>query len=162
MIPAVRAFVYEVAIGGVMIVGLLLAALSLEPDPPVFPEWVQAPGLVLALAGGALWLWATVTLVGRGDGTPLPLDPPTTLVVSGPYRRIRNPMHVGLVAFFAGEALLFRSVVFLGFVALLAVAVVAWSRHEERELEARFDDVWRRYRRSVPAWFPRLRSSVRA
>lgn len=32
---------------------------------------------------------------------------------------------VGLIAFFAGEALLFRSVVFLGFVALFAVAAAA-------------------------------------
>jgi len=156
MIPAVRAIVYEAAIGAILIVGLPLASLSLEPAGPILPEAAQAAGLALALAGGGLWLWATVVLVARGRGTPLPLDPPRALVMSGPYHWIRNPMHVGLIAFFAGEAFLFRSVVFLGFVALFTVAAALWSRHEERELERRFDGSYRRYRGSVPAWMPVL------
>jgi protein-S-isoprenylcysteine O-methyltransferase Ste14 len=154
MLPAVRAIVYEAAIGALLIVGLPLVSLSLEPDRWIVPEGAQAAGLALALAGGGIWLWATVILVARGRGTPLPLDPPRVLVVSGPYRWIRNPMHVGLLAFFAGEALMFRSIVFLGCVALLAVAAVLWSRHEERELERRFDGSYRRYRDTVPAWLP--------
>ena len=158
MLPAVRAIVYEAAIGGFLIVGLPLLSLAIERGAPVLPEGAQAAGLALALAGGGLWLWATVVLVARGDGTPLPLDPPRTLVVSGPYRWIRNPMHVGLIAFFTGEALLFRSVVFLAIVALLALGAFLWSRHEERELERRFGGPYVRYRDSVPAWFPRLRA----
>lgn len=155
MIPAVRALVYEAAIGALLIVGLPLVSLALEPaGGPVLPEEVQVAGLALALAGGALWLWATVVLVARGRGTPLPLDPPRELVVSGPYRWIRNPMHVGLLAFFAGEALLFRSIVFLGLVALLGLAAAVWSRHEERELERRFDASYIRYRDAVSAWVP--------
>lgn len=159
MLPAVRAVVYEAAIGGLLIVGLPLLSLGFERGAPVLPEGVQVAGLALALAAGGLWLWATVALVARGNGTPLPLDPPRRLVVSGPYRWIRNPMHVGLIAFFAGEALLFRSVVFLIVVALLALVTVLWSRHEERELERRFDGPYVRYRDSVPGWFPRLRAS---
>lgn len=158
MIPAVRAVVYEAAIGGFLIVGLPLLSLGFERGAPVLPEGVQAVGLALAIFGGGLWLWATVVLVASGDGTPLPLDPPRRLVVSGPYRWIRNPMHVGLIAFFVGEALLFRSVVFLVVVALLALATVLWSRHEERELERRFDGPYVRYRDSVPGWFPRPRA----
>jgi protein-S-isoprenylcysteine O-methyltransferase Ste14 len=157
IVPAVRAIVYEAAIGGFLIVGLPLLSLGLERGAPVLPEGAQAVGLALALAGGGLWLWATVVLVARGDGTPLPLDPPRRLVASGPYRWIRNPMHVGLIAFFAGEALLFRSIVFLAVVALLAVSAFLWSRHEERELERRFDGPYARYRDSVPGWFPRPR-----
>lgn len=153
MIPAVRAFVYEAAIGALLIVGLPLVSLALAGGP-VLPEEVQVAGFALALAGGALWLWATVVLVARGRGTPLPLDPPRELVVSGPYRWIRNPMHVGLLAFFAGEALLFRSIVFLGLVALLGIAAAIWSRHEERELERRFDASYLLYRNAVPAWMP--------
>lgn len=157
MIPAARAIVYEIAIGGLLIVGLPLLSLAIERGEPILPEGVQAAGLALAVAGGGLWLWATTVLVARGDGTPLPLDPPRKLVVSGPYHRIRNPMHLGLVAFFAGEALLFRSVVFLGFVALLALGAALWSRHEERELERRFEGAYRRYRDAVPGWIPRPR-----
>lgn len=162
MVPAVRAIVYEAAIGGVLIVGLPLLALGLERGAPLLPEGAQAAGLALAFAGGGLWLWATVVLVARGDGTPLPLDPPRRLVVSGPYRWIRHPMHLGLIAFFAGEALLFRSVVFLLLVALLALGAFLWSRHEERELERRFDGPYVRYRDAVPGWLPRPRMPSRS
>ena len=162
MIPAARAIVYEIAIGTLLIVGLPLVSLAIERGEPVLPEAAQLAGFALAVAGGALWLWATVVLVARGDGTPLPLDPPRTLVVSGPYRWIRNPMHLGLVAFFAGEALLFRSLVFLGFVAVLALGAALWSRHEERELERRFGGAYRAYRDAVAGWLPRARSSGRS
>lgn len=160
MIPAVRALVYESAIGALLIPGLPLAALALEPDPRVLPGWVRIAGVVFALAGGALWLGATVTLVAHGDGTPLPLDPPRRLVVTGPYRWIRHPMHVGLVGFFAGEALLFRSLVLLGFAVVIGVAVVAWARHEDRELDARFGRPWRDYRDAVPPWLSRPRDGA--
>lgn len=82
MLPAVRAIVYEAAIGAVLIVGLPLVSLSLEPAGPILPEEAQAAaGLALALAGGGLWLWATVVLVACGRGTPLPLDSPRVLVM---------------------------------------------------------------------------------
>ena len=45
----------------------------------------------------------------RGGGTPLPLAPPRRLVVSGFHRYVRNPVYVGSLLIFAGQALLFGS-----------------------------------------------------
>lgn len=142
---------------------MLALALEVAPRAPLLAEGAQPIGLALALGGGALWLWATIVLVARGDGTPLPLDPPRRLVVSGPYRHLRNPMHLGLVAFFLGEALLFRSPVFVGIVAVGAAGLAAYARwREDPVLSERFGARYAAYRAEVPGWLPRLDGAGRA
>lgn len=150
-------------IGVALVMGLLALALEAAPRAPLLPEDLQPVGLALALGGGALWLWATVVLVARGEGTPLPLDPPRRLVVSGPYRWLRNPMHLGLVAFFLGEALLFRSPVFVGFVVVGTAGLAVYARwREEPVLSGRFGARYADYRAAVPPWAPRLEEARRA
>lgn len=162
-VAALRAFVYETVLGVVLVLGLLVLALELGRGAPLLAEGVQPAGMALALVGGALWLWATVVLVARGEGTPLPLDPPRRLVDSGPYRALRNPMHLGLVAFFLGEALLFRSAAFVAIVAVGALGLVAYVRwREEAVLRERFGPAWDAYVGSVPAWVPRISDAGRA
>lgn len=162
-VAALRALVYEIVIGVALVVGLLALALEAAPGTPLLAESLQPVGMVLALGGGALWLWATVVLVARGEGTPLPLDPPRRLVVSGPYRWLRNPMHLGLVAFFLGEALLFRSLVFVGIVVVGAAGLAAYARwREDPVLSDRFGARYAAYRDAVPAWAPRLEGARRA
>lgn len=143
--------------------GLLALALEVAPRAPLLAEGVQPLGFLLALAGGGLWLWATVVLVDRGEGTPLPLDPPRRLVVAGPYRCVRNPMHLGLVAFFLGEALLFRSIALVAIVGIGAIGLWAYARwREEPVLAERFGARHAVYREAVPAWIPRLDEALPA
>lgn len=139
-----------------MLVGLpLWLALGPGARLGILIEFVQIPGLVLTLAGAALWTWATVVLVARGRGTPLFVDPPVRLVTEGPYARIRSPMHVGLVIFLLGWALLFRSPLFLGWAVVATILVREYNRRlEEPALERRFGDAYRAYRARVPAWWP--------
>lgn len=160
---ALRAFVYEAVLGVVLVLGLLALALEVAPRAPLLAEGVQPLGFLLALAGGGLWLWATVVLVDRGEGTPLPLDPPRRLVVAGPYRCVRNPMHLGLVAFFLGEALLFRSIALVAIVGIGAIGLWAYARwREEPVLAERFGARHAVYREAVPAWVPRLDEALPA
>jgi protein-S-isoprenylcysteine O-methyltransferase Ste14 len=150
-----RVVVYELALGFLLVIVPLWFALGSGAQLGILPEWVQAPGLLVALAGGALWLWATVELAVQGRGTPLPLDPPVHLVTTGPYARIRNPMHVGLAVFLAGVALLFRSPAFLVYAGIVTVLVWAYARWVEvHALERRYGEMYRRYRARVPAWWP--------
>jgi protein-S-isoprenylcysteine O-methyltransferase Ste14 len=79
------------------------------------------------------------------------------LKLSGPYRFVRNPMYVGVVAIVLGEALL------LGAVALLWYAAVVWLAfhlfvlgYEEPTLGRSFGDEYKTYRENVPRWLPRL------
>ncbi|HEX5264019.1 MAG TPA: methyltransferase [Phenylobacterium sp.] len=74
------------------------------------PAWLMALG-GLAIASGLLLLlecFGRFALQGRG--TPAPVAPPERLVVSGPYRRVRNPMYVAVVAIILGQAALFADV----------------------------------------------------
>jgi protein-S-isoprenylcysteine O-methyltransferase Ste14 len=115
-------------------------------------------GLVLIAAGFALWLW-TVRLFARvGEGTLAPWDPTRRMVVVGPYRHVRNPMIVGVLAVLAGEAALFGSPPLLIWCAIFFAGNDLFFRlHEEPRLEERFGDEYRAYKRDVPRWLPRGR-----
>ena len=156
MLLVARVVVYEVALAILLVLLPLQVALGPGTEVGILAEWLQAPGLLLALVGFALWLWATVELVARGWGTPLPLDPPQHLVTSGPYAWIRNPMHVGLVALLVGIALLFRSPAFFLYTVGIVAVVLAYVRWvEDPSLERRFGEQYLSYRDRVSGWVPR-------
>lgn len=113
---------------------------------------------LLFVAFSALNLRSGGVLSTVGRGTPLPLDCPRELVVSGPYAHVRNPMAI------AGLGQGFAVALWLGSWAVLAyvaagVAVWQWGARpsEERDLEARFGESYRAYRTAVPCWVPRRR-----
>ena len=62
-----------------------------------------------------------VRAVRAGRGTPLPLAPTRRLVVSGFNRYVRNPVYLGSLLIFSGEALLF------GRLSLLVYTVIGWA-----------------------------------
>jgi protein-S-isoprenylcysteine O-methyltransferase Ste14 len=115
--------------------------------------------VALALVGvGLTLLIATIRLfVGVGEGTLAPWDAPKNLVVVGPYRYVRNPMHSGVFITLYGEGLL------TGSVPILIFATAAFVFHwfyiplmEERWLTEKFGEEYLTYKRNVPAWIPRL------
>ncbi len=119
-------------------------------------EWVQVPGLVIAIFGAAVALWCIGTFALVGRGTPAPFDAPREFVAVGPYRYVRNPMYLGAAAVILGAGLMHRSpsavAVALFFVALAHVFV---RLYEEPTLEQRFGESYLRYKTSVNRWLPR-------
>ena len=96
-----------------------------------------------------------VTMALRGKGTPLPAETARELVVTGPYRFIRNPMAVGGLVQTVGVGLAIGS----WMVILIAVAgALVWNHlirpTEEADLAERFGDPYRRYAESVRCWVP--------
>lgn len=121
------------------------------------PPWVHLSGVVLLVAASALGVWSAVSMATRGDGTPLPSATATRLVVSGPYRIVRNPMAVAGIAQAAGVGLLLGS----WLVVLYALAgSLLWNwvvrPLEEADLEARFGAEFVAYQRRVACWVPRV------
>ncbi len=117
-----------------------------------------AGGVVMA-AGLGLVAWCFYDFAARGRGTPAPWDPPRRLVVGGPYRRVRNPMYLGILAILVGEAIFFRSAALVLWAAITAVAFhLAVVLYEEPGLRDRFGVDYDRYLADVPRWLPRLRS----
>jgi protein-S-isoprenylcysteine O-methyltransferase Ste14 len=119
---------------------------------------MQLLGLALLAIGIALFASSLRRFAVDGKGTLAPWDPPRELVISGPYRYVRNPMISGVVITLFAEAMLLRSeaqfiwaCLFLG----LNSIYIPWV--EEQGLEIRFGDAYREYRINVPMMVPRLR-----
>ena len=120
---------------------------------------LQDFGVILILAGLAALVECFARFVWRGRGTPAPIAPPRSLVVSGLYRRTRNPMYVAIVTTILGQAALF------GDIRLVAYAAVVWAGfhlwvlvYEEPALRRAFPGEYAAYAAAVPRWRPRLRA----
>ncbi len=90
----------------------------------------------------------------RRAGTAVePWRPSTALVTDGVYRLTRNPIYLAMGLLYLGLALALDSVVALVLLPpLLALVQVAVVSREERYLEGKFGDDYRRYRASVRRW----------
>lgn len=124
----------------------------------LLPNWwmVQAVGVLLIVAGLLLPVLVFVQFV-RAGGTPVPGAMTTRLVVTGPNRYVRNPIYLGVVTIFAGEALLLGQLSLLLYAVASGLAVAAFVHwYEEPVLARRFGTDYEAYRRAVPAWRPRL------
>jgi protein-S-isoprenylcysteine O-methyltransferase Ste14 len=115
-------------------------------------------GLILLVGGLTVLIQAFARFVVEGFGTPVPVAAPERLVVGGPYRYVRNPMYLAILAAIVGQALLLGQLRLLLLPAALWPIIAAYVRwHEEPALARRFGADYEAYRRVVPAWRPRLR-----
>ncbi|PYZ95548.1 RemK protein [Alteribacter lacisalsi] len=113
-------------------------------------------GLAAVLFGLLLVVLTVRQFAKRGKGTLAPWDAPRKLVVSGPYRYTRNPMISGVVCILLGESILLGSVWLAGWFALFStINYTYFIVGEEPELEKKFGDEYREYRRNVPRLLPR-------
>lgn len=144
----------------VVIPGALLLVFADTPfahDPAAPATAAFVVGAVVGLPGIGLAVWSALAFAFFGNGTPAPWDPPSRLVARGPYRFMRNPMIAGVMLVLLAEALLLRSWPLFGwFFLFTAINAVYMPLVEEQGLERRFGDSYRRYRRNVPRWLPRL------
>ena len=139
------------------------------PQAMVVGDRVSASGsILLRLAGGLLFVlgvigyfWCAALFV-RVQGTPAPIFPTQSTVVSGPYRINRNPMYCSVLAAVFGQAIFYKYWVLAVYGAALAVGFHLFVVfYEERALRARFDGEYEEFCRRVPRWIPRLHSGIR-
>ena len=109
---------------------------------------------ILALPGIA----AVLEFAARGNGTPIPYDPPQRLVTSGIYRYLANPMQLSCAIVMFAWAALLRN----GWMLLAACTSIVYSAglaewDEAKDLLHRFGMPWKVYRASVHNWLPRWR-----
>ena len=125
------------------------------PDGPL---WLQGIGALAILAGLALLLECFGRFALQGRGTPAPIAPPDRLIVTGAYRRVRNPMYVAVVTMVLGQAALFADW------RLAAYALILWLgfhifvlAYEEPTLRRSFPKDYEAFFTAVPRWRPRFR-----
>lgn len=138
-------------------VPLALALLTIPPEPALPPRLLALAGFAFVLSGELLRLWSVrhIGVISRTRSARL-----GPLVATGPFGVVRNPLYLGNVALWTGFALTADLV----WMAVLVAAVLGAEYHaivrwEERLLESRLGDEYRRYAASVPRWRPRWPSS---
>lgn len=125
------------------------------------PGWRLSLALQLVFLAAVIGVRAVMEFVQRGEGTPLPYDPPRRVVSSGPYSYVRNPMQLSMVLVFlvAGVTLWDPWLLVAAAVAAVYGAGLAeW--HENLELGERFGESWMSYRARVRPWLPTLHPIV--
>src|SRR3954452_12281180 len=142
------------------VVAGLIPALITGWRIPWAGGWASPVAIVAAVVvlSGIVVLLDAFVRFARADGTPAPPAPTAHLVVVGPYRYVRNPMYLAVLAIIVGQALLFGSVgaLFYAGVVLVAVALFVLG-YEQPTLELEYGDEYREYRRHVRGWVPRAR-----
>jgi len=115
-------------------------------------------GLVFILFGGYIIIRSVSELTDNGqDGTPASWCPPKNLVMTGFYRRTRNPLYIGVTLVLLGEVFLSGGFLVVGWFLFWSGGIlVVTPLMEEPELEERFGDSFRDYKESVPRWIPKL------
>lgn len=154
----------------VQIVCIWILALAVVPfvildafNHPIelhFGAWFYA-GILMFTGCSLLGLTSSFFMVRDGNGTPLPLDQTNDLVVSGPYRFVRNPMAIAGVGQGFAIGLMFQSVPLLTYAILGALVWHFVVRpFEERDMNHRFGDAYLRYQQRVSCWIPTLPRDV--
>ena len=150
---ALRALLFPSAVIGVTLGWLLLDRVMGWRGA----DWPRTGALLVAV-GLLIVSWCSGLFLAIGGGTPHPFVAKTTrLVISGPYRFVRNPMMWGVGTILVGLALWLHSVgLWFGIGCFLIFVSVFVKLYEEPDLRRRFGEEYEEYCRRVPRWFPRL------
>ena len=134
----------------------ILAAAHIPLARPI--GILQILAIPIAALGIYMIIWVGMAFVRQGRGTPIPIEPPNRLVISGLYRNVRNPMYVGAILIILAESVYYGSLLLVlyavGLWAMLHISLVIF---EEPQLKRRFGADYVRYLAEVPRWIPRLR-----
>jgi protein-S-isoprenylcysteine O-methyltransferase Ste14 len=135
---------------GTLAIGLSLNRL--RPTPFLLRGLSRTLGPALTAGGLLLGIWGFREM--RRAGTNVQTRKPTTAIVeAGPYRYTRNPLYVGMTMIYCGVAAIANA---LPPMLLLPLVLRVMRRgvieREERYLEGKFGDEYRRYKGRVRRW----------
>jgi protein-S-isoprenylcysteine O-methyltransferase Ste14 len=116
-------------------------------------------GCGFVVAGILLAWWIIYVQFTIGRGTPAPIMATQQLIIQKPYNYCRNPMALGTIVAGLGVAILIGSISAVVLVLTLAVLLLVYIKFlEEKEMELRFGEAYREYRKQTPFIIPRFRT----
>jgi protein-S-isoprenylcysteine O-methyltransferase Ste14 len=113
---------FVVALIGAVAAPLLQLIGVVPPVPALVATWIQLTGIASAVMGTAMTVWAQLDM---GDSWRIGVDEgeTTTLVRSGLFGRVRNPIFTAMLLFGLGLSLVTPNIVALIAFALLVVSI---------------------------------------
>ena len=136
-------------VDGVLGLCALLAAWKGVWPVAIPPFVAYTVGAITAVAGAALYGAARMCFGSFRQAWGLTMD---RLVTDGVYRYSRNPQLVGWLLIITGASMAGRSGGALILAAVYALSCLVWIPVEERILERRFGEEYRKYRDAVPRY----------
>ena len=133
---------------------ILQRAWVVQPIAVVNHAWIQAAGIAVAIVGIAAMVFAQLQM---GDSWRIGVDEreTTTLVHSGVFAWVRNPIYSAMFTFGAGIAAVTpNAVACAGFILLVATVEVQVRRVEEPHLLRRHGAAYRSYTAGVGRFIP--------
>jgi protein-S-isoprenylcysteine O-methyltransferase Ste14 len=152
-------------IAGVGFVVALMVAVSaailqranvIQPIRILTAVWIQVTGIAVAMIGIAATVYAQLEM---GDSWRIGVDEQetTTLVHTGVFGRVRNPIYTAMFTFGLGIALVTPNLVAcVGFVLLVSMIELQVRRVEEPHLLRTHGAAYRAYTASVGRFIPRI------
>jgi len=130
---------------------LLPLRLSLPTPTNIF---LSLPLLVI----GAILALGTVYSFIKARGSPVPLNPPKKLIITGLYSWVRNPMLLGWIIMLFGIGILLNSIslIFILTPLFILLNILYIKTIEEKEMEKKFGKEYLKYKESVPMFIPRF------
>lgn len=154
---AYKSLLYLIVEAGLFALYIPLALL--RTGPRIETSFLSPLAIPLWGIGGLIILRCFWDFTFQGHGTPVPMDPPRELVITGFYRYVRNPIYIGVLFIFLGHFLWF------GYLALLVYTILAFLGvhlfilfYEEPTLKKKFGAAYEAYLKNVPRWIPKVRN----
>jgi protein-S-isoprenylcysteine O-methyltransferase Ste14 len=134
----------------VALLGILLGLLLSIPG--FFSLYALVAGLPLFIIGFLLRMWATIYFYRNGLKV-ISTEPQGKLITYGPFRFSRNPLYLGGNVFmFFGAALMLGSTMGLLITVIHLPFLDFFIRREEKQLEQKYGEEWRSYKKRVRRW----------
>jgi protein-S-isoprenylcysteine O-methyltransferase Ste14 len=145
---------FVVALAVAVSAPILQEAKLVEPVRMLDEAWIQTVGIVVATAGIAATVYAQLEM---GDSWRIGVDTKetTTLVHTGVFGRIRNPIYTAMFTFGIGIALVTPNLVaFVALILLVTTIELQVRRVEEPYLLRTHGDAYRGYAAGVGRFIP--------
>ena len=143
------------------VTALIIVPLYIEPDISTKQVSALVTGLFIMCIGLYVMTLTISSFIRIGKGTLAPWSPTRKLVISGMYGHVRNPMISGVLIVLIGESIAILSLnIFIWAVIFFIINNIYFIIYEEPNLEKRFGDEFKEYKKNVPRWIPRLKPFV--
>jgi len=153
-LPPLLLVMFLIILGWALFAGAAPRGLLVDRVIPGGNE-ADVAGLAITILGLFIAIWARVHLGKNWSSRPT-IREGHTLVRTGPYRFVRNPIYTGLLVAYTGTAIVIGAFWAFVLILFLLATFLVRIREEEKILLGEFGEEYEKYRREVRALIPFL------